>query len=237
LQGKLAALLWKTMRSHFRQPVEPWFPPVSKSNPDGLLMIGGSLTPDWILSAYQGGIFPWPVLDGNVEILAWFSPDPRAVLDFDDLYVNQRLQRRLRRGEFTASFDRAFREVITACAAPRNHQFGTWITPRMIAAYCRMHDLGWAHSVEVWQDDALVGGLYGIAMGGFFGGESMFHRVRDASKAAVVFLVERLRQRGFGLFDIQQDTPHMQRMGARLIRRDEYLRRLKQSLDLPVSFS
>ena len=199
-------------------------------------MVGGELTPEWLLAAYRRGIFPWPVMDVDVEILAWFSPDPRAVLDLEDLHLPARLQRRIRRGEFGATFDQDFHQVIEACAAPRENSFGTWITPGMLDAYRRMHDLGWAHSVEVWQDGQLAGGLYGIALGGFFGGESMFHGRRDASKAAVVFLVERLRQRSFGLFDVQQATPHLMAMGARLIRRDDFLKRLRQCLDLPVSF-
>ncbi len=199
-------------------------------------MVGGSLSADWLLSAYRRGIFPWPCVDGDIEILAWFSPDPRAVLELDELHVPRRLQRRLRRGEFQVTFDQAFDEVIHACAAPRRKDGGTWITGGMIEAFCRMHDLGWAHSVEVWHDARMVGGLYGIAIGGFFGAESMFHRQRDASKAAVVFLVQHLRRRGFQLLDVQQDTEHLSRMGARLIRRDEFLRRLQQCLQLPVSF-
>lgn len=199
-------------------------------------MVGGCLSPEWILTAYRRGIFPWPVVDEEVEILAWFSPDPRAVLDFDDLHVPQRLERRIRRGEFEVTFDQAFDEVIEACAAPRKKSDGTWITPTMVDAYQRMHDLGWAHSVEVWQSRSLAGGLYGMALGGFFAGESMFHYQRDASKAAVVFLVERLRQRGFRLFDVQQSTPHLRRMGAKLIRRREFLARLEQCLELPVTF-
>ncbi|MCL4202550.1 MAG: leucyl/phenylalanyl-tRNA--protein transferase [Pirellulaceae bacterium] len=224
------------MPSRIHQLDEPWFPPVSKSRPDGLLMIGGSLSPEWILMAYRRGIFPWPVVLEDAEILAWFSPDPRAVLDFEDLHVPERLGRRIRRGEFEVTFDQAFDAVIEACAAPRRESDGTWITPAMVDAYQRMHELGWAHSVEVWQSGSLVGGLYGMALGGFFAGESMFHSRRDASKAAVVFLVERLRQRGFRLFDVQQSTPHLRRMGAKLIRRREFLARLAQCLELPVTF-
>jgi leucyl/phenylalanyl-tRNA---protein transferase len=199
-------------------------------------MVGGDLSPEWLLTAYRRGIFPWPCVDGDIEILAWFSPDPRAVLELDELHVPRRLQRRLRRGEFFVTLDRAFDDVIRACAAPRSEANGTWITPRMIDAFRQMHELGWAHSVEVWQDARLVGGLYGMSFGGFFGAESMFHRQRDASKAAVVFLVQHLRQRGFRLLDIQQDTEHLIRMGARLIRRDDFLRRLRRCLELPVSF-
>ena len=224
------------MQNQSHQATRPWFPPVWRSRRDGLLMIGGDLSPEWILAAYRRGIFPWPVTQGDVEILAWFSPNPRAVLELDNLHVHRRLQRRLRRGEFEATFDQAFYEVIEACAAPRDYSCGTWITPRMLDAYRKMHDLGWAHSIEVWQQGELVGGLYGIALGGFFGGESMFHRRRDASKAAVVFLVEHLRERRFQLFDVQQATSHLSRMGARLIRRDEFLQRLGQCLELPVSF-
>lgn len=199
-------------------------------------MVGGCLAPQWLLAAYRRGIFPWPCVDDDIEILAWFSPDPRAVLELDELHVPRRLERRLRRGEFRVTFDQAFDHVIRACAAPRRKANGTWITAGMIQAFQQMHDLGWAHSVEVWQDARIVGGLYGMAIGGFFGAESMFHRQRDASKAAVVFLVQHLRQRGFQLLDVQQDTEHLSRMGARLIRRDDFLRRLQRCLQLPVSF-
>ena len=214
----------------------PVFPPVAQAEPDGLLALGGQLTPEWLVTAYAQGIFPWPVVDGEWEILAWFSPDPRAVLELDRFHVPRRLQRRLRRGEFRVTFDRCFAAVVAGCAAPRSSGGGTWITADMAAAYGRLHELGVAHSVEVWQAERLVGGLYGVALGGFFAGESMFHRVRDASKAALAALVERLRQRGFLLFDVQQQSAHLQQMGAVCLRREVFLQRLRQAVALPVSF-
>jgi leucyl/phenylalanyl-tRNA--protein transferase len=215
---------------------KPWFPPVWKARSDGLLMIGGDLSPEWLLSAYRRGIFPWPIVDRDFEVLAWFSPEPRAVLEFDQLHVPRRLDRRIRSGQFQVTIDRAFSEVVAACAAPRRKSDGTWITPRLAAAYRQLHELGWAHSIEVWQGQSLAGGLYGIAVGGFFSGESMFHRQRDASKAAVVFLVHHLRERGFVLFDVQQSSPHLRQLGAREIDRGELLRRLRACIDLPVTF-
>jgi leucyl/phenylalanyl-tRNA---protein transferase len=214
----------------------PHFPPVARAGPDGLLAWGGQLTPEWLTTAYTQGIFPWPVVDGRWEVLAWFSPDPRAVLELDRFHVSRRLQRRLRRGEFRITFDRCFAAVVAGCAAPRRGDAQTWITADMAAAYGRLHELGIAHSVEVWQAERLVGGLYGVGLGGFFAGESMFHRVRDASKAALARLVERLRQRGYVLFDVQQPSAHLQPMGAVCLPREVFLQRLRQAVSLPVSF-
>ncbi|MCY2992800.1 MAG: leucyl/phenylalanyl-tRNA--protein transferase [Planctomycetota bacterium] len=222
------------MSHHFEQP---YFPPVYTARPDGLLMIGGRLTPPWLVAAYSRGIFPWPVVDDDREILAWFSPDPRAILRLDTLHVSRRLQRRMQSGEFQVSFNRDFAGVISACAAPRDAHGGTWITPTLAAAYRELHELGHAHSVEVWHDEHLVGGVYGVALGGFFAGESMFHLRRDASKVALVSLVERLQQRGFSLFDVQQPTSHLVSLGAITIPRAAFLRRLKQALAHPVSFA
>lgn len=200
-------------------------------------MVGGQLTPPWLLAAYRRGIFPWPVVDGEREILAWFSPDPRAILELDSLHVSRRLQRRLRSGEFQVSWNRDFAGVISACAAPRDAHGGTWITPTLAAAYRELHALGHAHSVEVWHDEHLVGGVYGVTLGGFFAGESMFHLRRDASKVALVALVQRLRQRGFALLDVQQPTTHLISLGAITIPRATFLRKLKLALALPVSFA
>lgn len=213
------------------------FPPTEMADTDGLLLVGGQLSPDWLLAAYRRGIFPWPVLYGKREILAWFSPDPRAVIELDQLHVPNRLARRMRGGQFQFTFDRDFRQVIRACAEPRRRESQTWITSSMIRAYERLHELGYAHSVEVWQMGELVGGLYGVALGGFFAGESMFHRERDASKAAVVRLVEHLRERGFHLFDIQQQTPHMAAMGAVELPRREFLRRVRAAVTVDVRFT
>ncbi len=200
-------------------------------------MLGGQLTPPWLLEAYCRGIFPWPIVWGDEEILAWFSPNPRTILEFEGLHVSRRLKRRMRSGCWRITIDRAFPQVMAACAAPRSPDTGTWITREMEAAYTRLHDLGWAHSVEVWDGSRLVGGLYGVAIGGFFAGESMFHRQRDASKAALVALVERLQQRGFTLLDVQQSTPHLVRMGATEIARPQFLRRLREALELPVRWA
>lgn len=216
---------------------QPWFPPVRKARSDGLLMLGGELTPTWLLAAYRRGIFPWPIVWGDEEILAWFSPHPRTILEFDRLHVSRRLRRRLRSGQWRITVDRAFAQVIAACAAPRSPDTGTWITREMEMAYTRLHALGWAHSVEVWDSSQLVGGVYGVAIGGFFAGESMFHRQRDASKAALVALVERLQQWGFTLLDVQQSTPHLVRMGASEIARPQFLRRLREALNLPVRWA
>jgi leucyl/phenylalanyl-tRNA--protein transferase len=199
-------------------------------------MVGGCLNVRWLLAAYRQGIFPWPICDEDRQILAWFSPDPRAILNLDALHISRRLRRRLRSGQFTVSFDRDFEAVIRACAEPRREDPLTWITPELSAAYQQLHRQGYAHSVEVWQDSRLVGGLYGLAVGGFFSGESMFHRTRDASKVALVHLVERLRRQGFTLLDVQQTTPHLTRMGASEIARAEFLARLESALNLPVRF-
>jgi leucyl/phenylalanyl-tRNA--protein transferase len=214
----------------------PRFPPVEHAQADGLLLVGGHLTVPWLLAAYRRGIFPWPVVDWGYEILAWFSPDPRAIIDMEALHVPRRLRRRLRRGEFEVTFDQDFAAVVAGCAAPRPKGGGTWITPRLAAAYRRLHQAGHAHSVEVWQAHELAGGLYGVALGGFFAGESMFHRRSDASKVAIIALVEHLRRRGFVLFDVQQWSRHLARLGAVQIPRREYLTRLRAALALPASF-
>lgn len=213
-----------------------YFPPIWSADEDGLLMFGGELTPDWLIEAYSHGIFPWPIVDQHLELLAWFSPDPRAVLEFDNLYVSKRLARRIRSGQFQVTIDTAFTDVMAGCAAPRAYESGTWITDELVSAYCHMHELGHAHSVEVWQDEQLVGGLYGVAIGGMFAGESMFHLTRDASKVALYFLVQHLRQRGYSLLDIQQTTNHSQRMGSTELPREEFLERVTQAIADPVTF-
>jgi leucyl/phenylalanyl-tRNA--protein transferase len=193
----------------------------------GLVALDFNLTPSRLISAYRHGIFPWP--DGNpLHPIPWVCPPRRAILDFDDLHVPKNLrraQRALARLRFT--HDRAFEAVIRACAAaPRPGQAGTWITPAMIATYVAVHRTGHAHSVEAWDGDKLVGGLYGVTAGGVFTGESMFHLVDDVSKLCVLHLVEHLRARGSSWLDIQQLTPHFARLGAREIPRDSFLARL-----------
>ena len=198
----------------------------------GLIAIGGDLRPKRLLQAYRSGVFPW--YDEN-EPICWWSPDPRAIFELDGLHVSRRLRRRLRSGRFSVTVDRDFAGVIRGCAEERED--GTWITPEMIHAYEELHRLGYAHSVEVWQDGELAGGLYGVAIGGFFAGESMFARRSDASKVALVHLVERLRQQGFQLFDIQFLTEHTTRLGAVEIARPAYLARLRKAIAAPVSFA
>ncbi len=212
------------------------FPPISTATEDGLLMVGGILCPSWVVAAYQRGIFPWPIVDDGCEILAWFSPDPRAVLDLEQLYISRRLARRIRSGRFRVTCDQDFAAVVAGCAAPRGALDGTWITPAMQRTYRELHEMRVVHSVEVWRDSVLVGGLYGVSIGAFFAGESMFHHERDASQVALAYLVAHLRARGFRLFDVQQATEHVVRMGAHEIPRNEFLRRLIDSVASPVSF-
>ncbi len=199
---------------------------------DGLVGVGGDLSPLRLLEAYRRGIFPW--FDETSPIL-WWSPDPRAIFEMDGLHVSRRLARTVRSGRFTATVDRAFAEVIRGCAHRPGD--GVWITPDMIDAYTRLHELGHAHSVEVWHDGELAGGIYGVTVGGLFAGESMFTRIRDASKVALVHLMERLRQRGFQLFDVQFLNDHTARLGAIEIPRREYLRRLRKAVSGRATFT
>jgi leucyl/phenylalanyl-tRNA---protein transferase len=187
------------------------------------------LPPDLLMAAYARGIFPMDV-DGEIE---WFSPDPRAILPLDQLRISRTLARMCRRGAFEIRLNTVFLEVMRRCG---EREEGTWISPEIIEGYCELHRLGLAHSVESWQGGALAGGLYGVSLGGAFFGESMFHRVRDASKVALVALVERLHQRGFTLLDVQFMTEHLRQFGAVEIRRREYLRRLAPALALRCSF-
>jgi leucyl/phenylalanyl-tRNA---protein transferase len=186
------------------------------------------------LDAYSHGIFPWPMWEN--EPIVWWSPEPRAIFELDAFLISQRLKRTLRCGNFTVTCDRDFAGVIRGCATAAGRRGNTWLTPAMIEAYCRMHTLGHAHSIEVWNDKQLAGGTYGIGIGGLFAAESMFYRVRDASKVALAHLVAHLGARGYQLFDIQQWTPHTGSLGAVEISRDEYLRRLARAIDLPVTF-
>ncbi len=197
----------------------------------GLVARGGALTVPHLLRAYRRGIFPW--FDAGDPIL-WWSPDPRAIFQLDGFHVSRRLRRTIASGNFTCTVDRDFSGVIRGCA---ERDEGTWIIPPMIAAYERLYRLGHAHSVEVWHDGHLAGGVYGVAVGGLFAGESMFTRVRDASKVGLAFLVERLRERGFALFDIQMLTEHTARLGAVEIPRKEYLARLRQALKREAAFA
>ena len=197
------------------------FPDPRRAPGDGPLARGGHLGADLLVDAYAHGIFPWPLSDGS---LYWWSPDPRAIIPLDGLHVSRSLRRTLRRGHLRHTVDRAFEEVVRACATRPGE--GTWIIPEMITAYVELHRRGFAHSVEVWQGSRLVGGVYGVAVGGTFSGESMFHRVDDASKVALVHLVAHLRAGGFTLFDVQLLTPHLATLGAVAVERDTFLRLL-----------
>lgn len=190
------------------------FPPTESARQDmgGLLAIGADLSPARLLNAYRQGIFPWGTLDG---LPLWFFPSPRTVLFPDRLRITRSLHKTLRRGDYVIRLDEHFPEVIAACASmPRSGQDGTWILPDMQRAYIRMHELGWAHSVEVWQEGRLTGGLYGLAIGGVFFGESMFSRQSNASKIALAHLVRYLAERSYGLIDCQMHTDHLASLGA-----------------------
>ena len=209
------------------------FPPAEKADPEGLLMVGGDLSPERLIAAYVRGIFPW--YSHGAPIL-WWSPDPRCVLDPAALHVGERLRRTLRSGRFSFSVDTCFERVIRACSeVPRPGQDGTWIVPEMIDAYVRLHRLGVAHSVETWEGGELAGGLYGVLLGRVFFGESMFHTRPDASKAAVVFLCEWLKAQGVELVDCQQTTKHMLRFGAVELPRAEFLARLRELCQCSIS--
>jgi leucyl/phenylalanyl-tRNA---protein transferase len=189
--------------------------------PEGLLAVGGDLAPDTLIGAYRAGCFPWY---GPQDPILWWCPDPRAVIHPGQVHVSRSLQRRVRAGTFRVSFDRAFEAVIAGCAGPRRGAAGTWLTARMRSAYRALAGLGYAHSIEVWADDELVGGLYGLALGRVFFGESMFSRRTDASKVALVALCRRLERRGFALLDCQVASEHLRRMGAVDMPRAEFLR-------------
>lgn len=216
-------------------PPSRYFPPAELADEIGLVAIGGRLSPDWLLDAYQHGIFPWPC-GPDWQPIPWFSPDPRAILEFDQLHISRSLHRTLRKHLFEVTCDQDFEGVIRSCAEVPGRRGATWLTPAMIRAYTRLHHLGWAHSVEVWRHRQLVGGIYGVAVGGAFSAESMFHLVSDASKVALVYLVRHLQARGYQLLDVQELSPHLQRMGATAIPRKEFLRRLAEALPLPVTF-
>jgi leucyl/phenylalanyl-tRNA--protein transferase len=212
--------------------VKNFFVDPELADADGLVAIGGDLSPRRLLEAYSRGIFPF--YDEDSPIL-WWSPDPRAIFELDGLHVSRRLARTVRSGRFVVTVNRAFAAVIHGCA-DRPGQ-GVWITPDMIDAYTRLHRLGYAHSVEVYSDGVLAGGVYGVAVGGLFAGESMFTRVRDASKVALVHLRERLRERGFLLFDVQYLNDHTASLGAIEIPRAEYLTRLRRALAHEATFA
>lgn len=209
------------------------FPPVEHADKHGLLAVGGDLEEASLLLAYRSGIFPWP-LDG--ETLAWFAPPFRTVLFLDEFHVAKTLQKERKRTQFSFAFDRNFEHVIRACASMENRgdQSGTWITDEIVQAYCMMQRRGHAHSVECYFENELVGGLYGMAIGGFFAGESMFYRMSNASKLCLVYLVEHLRERGVPWIDCQVMTPLFKSFGAREIPRAEYMRMLPEAINRKI---
>jgi len=197
------------------------FPPPSEAleSPNGLLAWGGDLQPERLLMAYRSGIFPWY---SDAQPILWWSPVPRCVIFPEKIYLSTRTRRRYNSGVYRLSADSVFAEVISACAEPRGHDSGTWITQEMVEAYIHLHQLGHAHSLEVWEDDLLVGGIYGLAMGSVFFGESMFSRRTDASKIALVALCRQLQGRGYGLLDCQVGNPHLYSMGAEELPREAF---------------
>jgi len=215
-----------------RLPKATSFPPVESAlrDPNGLLAMGGDLSVERLLDAYRLGIFPW---FNPGEPILWWSPDPRMVLVPQEIRVTRSLAKRIRNGGFELRVDTAFADVMRACAAPRDGALGTWISPAMVAAYTRLFDAGYAHSVETWHDGVLVGGLYGVAIGRMFYGESMFSRMPDASKAALVHLARQLQQWNFGLIDCQMETPHLASLGARTMPRTVFTARLAELVNLP----
>jgi leucyl/phenylalanyl-tRNA--protein transferase len=215
-----------------RNPLDLSFPPVEHATPDGLLAIGGDLRTPRLLEAYRHGVFPWY---NEEQPILWWSPDPRTVLFPEHLHLPRSLKRSLQPGRFTVTFDRCFETVVKHCAAPRPQypEGGTWITPAMMEAYAALHKEGYAHSAETWKEDQLVGGVYGVAIGGAFFAESMFTKVDDASKVALVCLVRQLRTWGFRIVDCQQSSPHVLRLGAEDIARRDYIEQLSKAVALP----
>ena len=207
------------------------FPNPRLADAEGLVAVGGDLSVARLLLAYRSGIFPW-----TVRPITWWSPDPRGVFELDAFQVSHSLAKVIRKGPFEITFDRAFQQVMEACAARGPGRRSTWISPEFIKAYTELHRQGHAHSLECWQDKLLVGGIYGVAIGGLFAGESMFHRVSNASKVGLFHLIEHLRRQGFGLFDIQMLTPITEQLGGITIPRGEYLKRLAAAVEKQCSF-
>lgn len=227
-------------RASRQSPGFPWlgldqrfdFPPLESASPEGVLCVGGNLSPGMLLSAYSQGVFPW---FNDDDPIVWWSPDPRFILVPSELHVSATMKKIIKRRRFELRLDTAFGQVIRACASiPRPGQDGTWITEDMIAAYERLHEAGLAHSVEAWSDGRLAGGLYGIALGSAFFGESMFSREPDASKAAFIPFAWRLAEAGFTLIDSQVRTDHVASLGGRHVSRAEYVERLAAALEAPT---
>lgn len=209
------------------------FPDVKSADPEGLVAVGGDLTPQRLILAYKQGIFPWY---SPAQPILWWSPDPRGIVPLEEFHIGRTLRKILKQKIYEIKIDSAFEEVINACSVRNGgHEYG-WITEDMIFAYTDLHKLGYAHSVETWRDGVLVGGLYGVAIGGLFAGESMFYRESNASKVALSALVERMKTRGYALLDCQMVTETTEQVGAIEISREEYLKRLKNALKQKCSF-
>jgi leucyl/phenylalanyl-tRNA--protein transferase len=211
-----------------------WFPDPGQAlggTYAGLLAIGGDLSVDRLLLAYRSGIFPW-----SEDPITWWSPNPRAIFKFGELHVSRSLARFQRKQPYRFTHDRAFRRVMECCAEPTLRREQSWIGPRFLNAYAQLHEAGHAHSIEAWRGEELVGGIYGVAIGGFFAGESMFSRADNASKLALLHLMEHLQERGFILFDSQVMNPTTEALGAINVRRQEYLQRLTAALEVNAAF-
>jgi leucyl/phenylalanyl-tRNA--protein transferase len=218
---KTVAILDQTLR----------FPDPRRANSDGLVAIGGDLSVPRLLLAYRQGIFPW-----TVSPLTWWSPDPRGIFELEAFHVPRSLARVIRQSVFRITIDQAFAQVMKGCATPGPGRSTSWITQEFVDAYITLHKQGHAHSLECWHEDELAGGIYGVAVGGLFAGESMFHRQSNASKVALYYLVEHLKKAGFMLFDIQMLTPITAQLGGIAISRKEYLKRLATAVEKPCSF-
>ena len=207
------------------------FPDPRHATREGLVAVGGDFSPERLLLAYRSGIFPW-----TDAPISWWSPDPRGIFELDQFHVPRSLEKFLRKNPYTVTRDRTFRAVMEGCAVPNARRGSTWITPKFIEAYTLLHQQGHAHSVECWRDNELVGGIYGVAVGGLFAGESMFHRADNASKVALHHLVTHLRAKGFALFDIQMLTDTTRQLGAIAIPRADYLERLSRATGMKCDF-
>ena len=215
-----------------------YFPAPSSADAEGIISVGGDLSVDRLIDAYCHGIFPWPVMvaDMDEELLVWWSPDPRAIVDWNAYRIPRRLQRKMRNSKWTVTSDRHFAEVMRGCSRENQRTDNTWINAEIIGAYQSLHAAGYAHSIEVMAGSELIGGIYGVAIGGMFAAESMFYRKPDASKIALAVLLGHLKSQGFSLFDIQQMTPHMQASGAVDITREKFLTKLRYAISQTVHF-
>lgn len=207
------------------------FPDPRTADAEGLVGVGGDFSVERLLLAYRSGIFPW-----TANPITWWSPDPRAIFELEGFHVSRSLARVIRQGIFRTTMDRAFRQVMEGCSEPSLGRRTTWITAEFISAYTELHRDGHAHSLECWEGERLAGGIYGVSIGGFFAGESMFHRASNASKLALYYLIEHLRKAGFLLFDIQMLTPITKQLGGVEISRAEYLNRLKRAVEKRCEF-